>query len=650
MALAFLLLALALLGISIVTRGNGALESVPDLERAMYRVIQGSPCVRLLSMQGESGCANPGRDKIVAPLQRLTKLEFKTKGAVAVLLPYSLFHSFLDKTLHDPSFAAQVAGALVEFADNANRSVNSNPDSKFPLAEFAPYSNKTYQWNPLGTDVLQKRYNFPVYLLSPESTRGLREIAAENEARNAKYPLQVAEFDVVMQTTKSGTHTSESCLKEGSCLPLGGYSILSSFSSITSKPTLLVLAAMDSISFFRDFTPGADSPLSGLISLLAAVDALSKADGIHNATKQVVFLVCNGEAWGYLGSRRFLFELEYGGGSAFGFNMSHIDQILEIGSVGQAVEKTFYGHVQDKHASASTKEIVASLKRSAESVNAQITTASSENPGIPPSSMMSFVQKSDSLTGVLLEEFDTSFKNKFYHSLFDNADNLNPESIVAASSIVARAIYQLAMGDSSAKLDSVAVNSSLVKDLISCLLTPDPGMNCPLVTGFITPAQPVSNHYVGVVTGAPSPTPSDDLLDDTTRFIWNFLADRTRRLDAGECSKDCKGQDQVCVGATGQGRGSCVVSTTRYVPAYSTRLRYKSGNWELLPVGSGDFMDSIDPVWTESFWKSLTLRVYQQERPSLNGMLLLAGCSVTVASAVSILATRALFRKRLKSA
>lgn len=29
------------------------------------------------------------------------------------------------------------------------------------------------------------------------------------------------------QTTKSGTHDSDSCLKEGTCLPLGGYRLVS---------------------------------------------------------------------------------------------------------------------------------------------------------------------------------------------------------------------------------------------------------------------------------------------------------------------------------------------------------------------------------------------------------------------------------------
>ncbi|GMY24799.1 nicastrin isoform X4, partial [Fagus crenata] len=47
-----------------------------------------------------------------------------------------------------------------------------------------------------------------------------------------------------------------------------------------SKPVILTA------SFFRDKSLGADSPISGLISLLAAVDALSHVDGLDDLTKQ----------------------------------------------------------------------------------------------------------------------------------------------------------------------------------------------------------------------------------------------------------------------------------------------------------------------------------------------------------------------------
>ncbi|MED6122003.1 hypothetical protein PIB30_035541 [Stylosanthes scabra] len=46
-----------------------------------------------------------------------------------------------------------------------------------------------------------------------------------------------------------------------------------------------------------------------------------------------------------------------------------------------------------------------------------------------------------------------------------------------------------------------------------------------------------------------------------------------------------------------------------YVPAYSTRLKYESGVWNVLPSNSSDIMGVVDPVWTESNWNSIVLQM-----------------------------------------
>lgn len=34
------------------------MESVPDLQNSMYKVVDGYPCVRLLNLSGEIGCSS----------------------------------------------------------------------------------------------------------------------------------------------------------------------------------------------------------------------------------------------------------------------------------------------------------------------------------------------------------------------------------------------------------------------------------------------------------------------------------------------------------------------------------------------------------------------------------------------------------------
>ncbi|KAG6547977.1 hypothetical protein Mapa_010799 [Marchantia paleacea] len=662
------------------------LQSVPEIEDSMYQSVDGTACVRLLSLDGEVGCAGPNRRAVLAPLQHFSDANIHLSTKTTVVLPLSALHQFLNRTVNERSLAKHVAGVLVEHggADGQNLSRGFSPDTKFSQAEFAPYKAE-YVWNPPGSGALQQRYDFPVFLLTPESTAAVHELTAGNEKRNFKYPLHVAEFDFVMQSTKSGTHDSETCLKEWACLPLGGYSVWSSLPAINvtdpvENPIVLVMAAMDSASFFRDATPGADSPLSGLIAMLAAADALSRVPDVDEFQKQIVFLALTGEAWGYLGSRRFISELAGGNPSISGLSLSRIHQLLEIGSVGKAVDAgraTLYVHKQKDQISSATKEMVEALQSSASSLAGaqhvgavEVKMASKLNPGVPPSSLMSFIQKNSSTAAIVLEEFDEVFKNSLYHSHMDDANNIDKNSIAGTAALIARTVYLL--GDSAAnstQLQSIEVNSSLVNELVDCLLTQSPGMVCDLVKGLITPTQQYANHYVGVLLGEPSFSPYLENVDDTSRFVWNFLASRTgivrnqqvkdgvaagkKRASASsfeECLQKCSNIDEICVGATGEHKGRCIMSTTRFVPAYSPRLQFEAASWKVVAAEPGDTMSEMDPVWTESFWKSISVRLYLRESSSQDELILGVGTALTVGSFFAVFFTKAVFHKRLKRA
>ncbi|KAG5529736.1 hypothetical protein RHGRI_030199 [Rhododendron griersonianum] len=376
-------------------------QSVPDLQKSMYKVVDGFPCVRLLNLSGEIGCSNPGREKVVAPIVRYKNAD-KLAQLSAILVSLHEFDSFFLRLSNDVDFAKYVGGVLVESGtDVQNELKGVSMDEKFPQAEFSPYKNISYQWNPIGSGIMWNNYDFPVFLLSDSSTSTLKEAAIKNEGNKKAYTTDVAEFDLVMQTTKSGTRDSESCLKEGTCLPLGGYSVWSALppvntsSSDSSKHIILAVASMDSASFFRDKSLGADSPISGLISLLVAVDALSRV--VDDLGKQLVFVIFTGEAWGFLGSRRFLLELDQNSDAVNGLNSSLIDMILEVGSVGKGFSqgtKSFFAHTTQ--VSAATNETLNALKRAQHSLQSSgidISMANASNPGIPPSSLMAFLRK-----------------------------------------------------------------------------------------------------------------------------------------------------------------------------------------------------------------------------------------------------------------
>lgn len=639
-----------------------SMESVPDLTKSMYVDFDGYPCVRLLNLTGEIGCSNPGRDKVVAPVVRYKNVNEFSKPS-AVLVSLDEFLELVGRISNDSSIAKNIGGVLVEQGmDTQIKLKGFSPDQKFPGAEYAPYKSINYEWNPTGSGMMWRAYSFPVFLLTEGGAQLVQEVAMNNEKKRNDYTADVVEFDSVMQTTKSGTHDSESCLQEQTCLPLGGYSVWSSLPPINnsstnhSKPIILTVASMDSASFFRDKNLGAESPISGLIALLAAVDSLSHVNGLDDLGKQLVFSVFTGEAWGYLGSRRFLFELDLQSEAVKGLNSSLIETVIEIGSVGKGFSQgnsTFFAHTAA--VSLATNETLNALKHARDSLeNITVSSASTLNPGIPPSSLMAFLKKNPSTSGMVLEDFDTSFSDKFYHSHLDDMSNINSSSIVAAASLVARTLYILASDDkniSSTALDAINVNASLVEELMSCLLDCEPGLSCELVKSYIVPANQCPNHYVGVILGEPSSNPYLGYVDDVSRFIWNFLADRTSSSmeDASsDCSKECSNKGGVCIKAEVDGKGVCAISTTRYVPAYSTRLNYESGTWHVLPSDSSDPMGMVDPVWTESNWDTIRLRVYTVQDAAFDRLVLLAGITITVMAYLAIVLTRAYIAKALK--
>ncbi|KAL8200261.1 hypothetical protein R6Q57_011600 [Mikania cordata] len=641
--------------------GQVTFKSVPDLEKSMYKVIDGYPCVRLLNLSGEIGCANRGLDKVVAPIIKFKNGIELVQSSSLLVASYD-FESFLSRVSSDSNFARNVAGVLVESGlKNQTHLIGSSPDKKFPQAEFSPYQNSKFEWNPAGSGIMWRLYDFPVFLLSENSTQSLQEIAVKNENKDT-YAAEVTEFDLVMQTTKAGTHNSESCLGERTCLPLGGYSVWSALpteniSSVGSKkPIILALASMDSASFFRDKSLGAESPLSGMISLLAAVDALSRVEGFDKLSKQLIFVVFTGEAWGYLGSRRFLLELEQHTDTVNGINNTLIETVIEVGSVGKGYDqgvKTFYAHTAG--VSSATNRTLSAIQKARDSLGTEsimYSTASEFNPGIPPSSFMSFLRQNPHTSGVVLEDFDTSFSNKFYHSHLDDLSNINSSAIVAAASLVARTLYFLASNStdlSDSSLNSVKVNSSLVDELLGCLLNCEPGLSCDLVNQYISPSSTCPSHYVGVIQGDPS-EPFIGYVGDVPRFVWNFMADKTSGLlkNIGPCSENCSQTGGVCIKQEIDGKGICVISTTRYVPAYSTRLKYEAEGWIVLPPNSSDPMGAADPIWTESNWNTISLRVYSVQGAAYDHLILVVGVAVTALSYLLIIFIKAFLAKALK--
>ena len=75
---------------------------------------------------------------------------------------------------------------------------------------------------------------------------------------------------------------------------------------------------------------------------------------------------------------------------------------------------------------------------------------------------------------------------------------------------------------------------------------------------------------------------------------------------------------------------------------------FESGIWNVLPPNSSDSMGSVDPVWTESNWNTIGLRVYTIQNGAYDHFILIGGITVTILAYFMIALARSLITKALK--
>ncbi|KAJ8430492.1 hypothetical protein Cgig2_004685 [Carnegiea gigantea] len=125
-----------------------SLDSVPDLEKSMYKIIDGYPCVRLLHISGETGCAS----------------KYSIAGAVsqfsAFLLSLDEVESFFNRVATDADLARNVGGVLLEAGITQNklkvRSGGKHRQKNFPATlrspEKSPATELPVGVAPAGTE------------------------------------------------------------------------------------------------------------------------------------------------------------------------------------------------------------------------------------------------------------------------------------------------------------------------------------------------------------------------------------------------------------------------------------------------------------------------------------------------------------------
>lgn len=440
------------------------------------------------------------------------------------------------------------------------------------------------------------------------------------------------------------------CLRENVCQPLGGYSVWSAFGAPNKTNSLvLAMAGFDATSFFHEDAVGAETSVSGTVALIAAAHALANAPpqvvNISSLPHQLVFAFFTGENYGYVGSRKFLAEIQNFTCLAFPdndpskpscsmpykpslrfqqLNVSRIRRALELKQVAMGLSSTVYTHFErNNSASAAFASEIASLGWPTPTLDAAVPAvqnASADTPGIPPSSMQTFVGALPATPAVVLTDHAGAYVNKFFNGDSDNLAYLSaaPSSasranrlVCQAATIAARALFvAAATPDNSANATvngtvvpggAAAFNASAVMAR-AALINADCSVVDQLMRSFLG-----SSHYTSVYTPRYHST-----IGGFPRIIYNWMFNASAAVaGASNTSSSSSGSSSSSSAAP--------VSYTYFHDAVDPGLELDYTTFRYRVVG-GDAAAAAWPslLWAESNWSNdVGVTWFRTEDPDL---------------------------------
>uniref|UniRef100_A0A3B3CTR1 Nicastrin n=1 Tax=Oryzias melastigma TaxID=30732 RepID=A0A3B3CTR1_ORYME len=468
-----------------------------SVEKKIYiNLNETFPCVRLLNATHQIGCQSSlsGDVGVLHLLESEENLDWVLRTGpnppYMVILESTLFTRYRPCSLKNGS--SRVAGVLA-VQPTSNPPEGFSPHTSCPNENTGVYS-ETYgpsyahcnvtMWNPLGTGISYEEFDFPIFSVKDDNdTEVIRRCYMEhNRAVNGstpQYPLCAMQL---MSHMAAVTDTA-TCMRrnaptfslapDGVCDPLGDANIWASTKPLNSSTkghkdgVSVVIAAtkLDSRSFFFDVAPGADSAATGLVALLAAASALHNATAELNRT--ILYTFFNGETFDYIGSSRMVYDMAK---NDFTVDLDNIHSILEVGQVALGPDSRLWLHSDP-----------VSKRNSSVNVEPNVTQP------LPPSSFQRFLLERP-IPGVVIENHQTSFTNKYYQSMFDNAEylklnyppNLTPEeqlelvtdsakALTEVATTVARGLY-LQAGGELAQMSRIQADSELVSKMLYTFL------------------------------------------------------------------------------------------------------------------------------------------------------------------------------------
>ncbi|KAM8838732.1 nicastrin [Synchiropus picturatus] len=638
-------------------------------------------CVRLLNATHQIGCQSSlsGNVGILHVLESEENLEFvlstgRTPPYLVIIESHLFTRSVMLKLKNSTDRVAGVA--LV--APSMNPATNFSPHVTCPNENTGVYS-ETYGpelahcnvtvWNPEGNGLSYEDFRFPIFLLKDDNdTTRIRQCYMDHNmpvnGSEPQYPLCAME----LRSHMSAVIDTPTCMRRSAdtfslssdkvCDPLGNYNVWASTRPINNtakghkigESVVIAAARIDSHSFFFSIAPGAQSAASGFITLLAAAHALRNATQASQPNRTILYTFFNGETFDYIGSSRMVYDME---NQQFPVDLDNIHSVLEVGQVGLQTEPRLWLHSDPVSRRNSTvndevTNLMANLHSSAAALGITVGEPPVSQP-LPPASLQRFLLARP-VPGVVIEDHQSTYANRFYQSMYDNAQYVNvsypanltaeqqlqfvtdtAKSLADVATMVARSLYKQAGGSDAVASGINADPQMVTRILFSFLVSSNNSWLQEIIPADFSGH--LKNEPADLYVGA-----FQQSIHDSVVMLQHMLANLTGST-VNVTQEDCQNQREdkedkdnkhlyyymwvqgaAPTNSTTR-EGFCVRSTARTSKAVSPAM-------ELL----GQYNSRNYSTWTESRWKEIKGRIFLVASHDLEMLTLGVGVGVLLTS------------------
>lgn len=311
-------------------------------------------------------------------------------------------------------------------------------------------SKKETIWNPWGSGLLQENFEIPIIFLA--SKNEYEKVVNCSNQFNSKLEGQGSRSlcSIEINSFMAAAANSEVCIRRSKfngfirnirfCDPLSGRNVYGTLfpreivspdnnrTNDKDEKIILISARLDTTAMFDGIYPGAMDSLASIATLVSTAHFLRKivANDIYESNKlNVLFMLFNGESYDYIGSQRLVYDLKknaFPSPSSYTrpINFDNIIMMIDLGAIDTFDKLSIYHR---SSASGVALKLQDSINFYSNQLNLNVTINPEETNNIPPVSAQMFLRENMTFPAIVVAS--KSPENRFYHSVYDDANNLN---------------------------------------------------------------------------------------------------------------------------------------------------------------------------------------------------------------------------------